>query len=221
VSEPGEQKFGFVAYAMERLFAVDAPYSANEIVVVLAVVRHMNARTLESWPSYPRLAKQTRLSTKTIERTLAKHCNESPAPLIERRWASHKTYTFRLVRDPEAFAKARDAQPKRPKRTRPTPPPRLKAPLIGPPPEPQRRRAADRARIVNKPYTMAKCRCGTLMVIRNGIATNYDGDAIHECRFVEAGKTESLTNTSDGPEAWSEPASVGTLAQIGLKVGCR
>src|SRR5689334_12637708 len=112
-----ESAFKPVRFVMDRLFALDAPYQPREIVVVLAIVRHMNAATGECFPAYKRISRQTRVSTRDITRILAQHCNYSPAPLLARAFESgRRSYTYKLVKDPEAFAAARDAAPDRRKR---------------------------------------------------------------------------------------------------------
>ena len=231
-------RFAFVRYAMDRLFAETSPYSATEIAVVLAIVRHMNAETLECWPSYPRISRQTRLSVKTIERTLRRHCEESPLPLLARSFKDHKSYSFNLVREPEAFAKARDAQPKRPRRSRRKPEPKLKEPLVASPrivPTAARKRLAASGKA--KDYTVGPCRCGVNVVTRKGITTNYIDDAVHTCRFTEsdqtncltcdpADQTKSLTNTGESEiepsrthcASAEQPDQTESLGQIGQKV---
>lgn len=112
-------EFHLVRFVMDRLFADSAPYNAREIAVVLAIVRHMDRVTRACFPAYDRISRQTRVSRRDISRILQRHCDESAAPLLARKFTKErKSYLYELVLNPEDFAKARDAQPKREKRPR-------------------------------------------------------------------------------------------------------
>ena len=94
----------------------------REMAVILAIVRHMDRGTRTCFPSYDRISRQTRVSRRDITRILQRHCDASPAPLLARRFTKErKSYLYELVLNPEDFARARDAQPKRPRRVRKAP----------------------------------------------------------------------------------------------------
>lgn len=189
-----------VRFVLDKLLALDAPYSPREIVTVLAIVRHMNPETRTCFPAYERISRQTRVSVRDIQRVLHRHCVESPLPLLSRKFVGDKrSYTYELVLNPEEFARVRDAQPKRERRRRKVTPqkPIRKAPQpIREPITARRRERLPRA---------CQCDCGA-SVVRfddgrvferdiNGIATINP----HICGL--SGRTNGPTNTSASESA--------------------
>lgn len=209
-----ERGGGMMARALDRLFAEGAPYEPNEIVVVIAIVRHLNSKTRQGFPGYGRLSDQTRLSKKTIERVLRRHCDESPAPIIARRFAgSRRSYTFEFVERPELFAIKRDALPKKPSRkSRPGAEKNFKK---------KKSQAVAEVSPVEAPSQCEtqyeRCQCGAHLAVVGGVRMNYVDDLPHDCRFSNSGKTESLwsgkthglTNTKAGDGA---PVMIGAIA---------
>src|SRR6516165_5688706 len=78
----GVSRFGRM---MERIFAEsDAPYTPSEKLVLIAIGRHFGDKD-SCWPTLARIAAQTGLSHRTVERLLKYHCEKSPRPLLARR----------------------------------------------------------------------------------------------------------------------------------------
>ena len=95
-------------HAMSKLLTANAPYHATERLIVLAIVRRMNTEGA-CWPSLADIARRTGLDRRTVSKRLNAHLN-GPAPLLKRQWVpEHRSPTYILVRDPGAFAEARDA----------------------------------------------------------------------------------------------------------------
>jgi len=201
-----------VRFAMDRLFKEDAPYSAIEIVVVIAVVRHMNRDRLKCWPSFERLHRQTRLSVRTVQRALRKHC-EGPLPLLKRNFGGAiKSYTYELVRDPAAFAAARP-EPRRRRRKattthRPAPKPTLVA----------------AAPITARNVWMGQCKCGMELQHKNadGVPRNFktlgplaEGE-VHACNWTRLaasrGEKTGFLREKAPPERTFSPFSERTLS---------
>jgi hypothetical protein len=109
-----------VAFALDRLFPKRgrAPYTTSERAVVLVIVRAMafdvSANAFNCFLSYPTIARWSGVSLASVKRALQKH-RDGPAPLIaasrpgRTRGYRHACYRFTLVRSPERFAVARDA----------------------------------------------------------------------------------------------------------------
>jgi len=189
---------------MDRLFAADAPYGPREIAVVLAIARHMDRATCSCFPAYERISRQTRVSVRDISRILTRHCQDSSAPLLARRFSGiRRSYTYELVRDPEAFAQARDAQPKPAKRPRKAGPTKNRAQTaiaVIPKIAPLASATRSRFRPDRKPW-MGECTCGAsiarwddgrIFVMVGGIVTTE----MHTCP-VNTGMPNGPTNTSD------------------------
>lgn len=193
-----DSEFHPVRFAMDKLFALDAPYQPREIVVVLAIVRHMNAATRSCFPAYDRIARQTRVSRRDISRILERHCQESPKPLLARRFeGTRKSYTYELVLDPDGFAVARDAQPKRPKRVRKVAPKKKGGVLVVPATKRALPSPVVQARRVraDRPHLM-QCNCGAAIAQwPDGRVHNMVGITLTTEDHICAGVPNGLTNT--------------------------
>ena len=94
--------------ALRRLFVPNAPYRPLERLVVLAIIARMSKKRTVAWPSIADIAKRTGMGPRTVSRWLTRHL-DGPAPLLARSWKTgRRTPLYELVRDPEAFAAARD-----------------------------------------------------------------------------------------------------------------
>jgi hypothetical protein len=110
-----------LVFALDRLFPKRgrAPYTPTERLVVLVIIRAMSfdvsVTAFNCFLSYPTIARWSGVSLASVKRALQKH-GDGPAPLIARskpgftRGHRHACYRFTLVRSPERFATARDAE---------------------------------------------------------------------------------------------------------------
>ena len=106
--EPTPDRSTPMLYGMRKLFAAEAPYRPLDRLIVFAVVVRMNTFGI-CWPSLADISKRTALSKRTVTKFLGVHLN-GPAPLLARSWVpGRRSPTYTLVRDPIAFAAARDS----------------------------------------------------------------------------------------------------------------
>jgi hypothetical protein len=114
-----------VSFALDKLTADGALYSAAERFMVLVIVRAMKEDKGEfsCFLSLPTIARRSGVSVRTAERLLERHC-KVPAPLLARSYPGttrghvHRCARFTLVRNPEAFAQNRDHAVHHPRRER-------------------------------------------------------------------------------------------------------
>ena len=103
-----EQSLTPLFHVMSKLLTANARYHPTERLIVLAIVQRMSREGV-CWPSLADIARRTGLDRRTVTKWLSRHLR-GPGPLLARTWVpEHKSPTYSLVRDPVAFAKARDA----------------------------------------------------------------------------------------------------------------
>ena len=103
-------------YVRKLVLREKSPYSPAQRLVCLAIADRMSRDDRDKWVAFmglPDLAKRTGYSVKTISRSIDALKN-SPEPLFRiylggvTRGITHNCYGFELVRNPKAFAEARD-----------------------------------------------------------------------------------------------------------------
>ena len=103
-------------YVRKLVLREKSPYSSTQRLVCLAIADRMSRDDQDKWVAFmglPDLAKRTGYSVKTISRSIDALKN-SPEPLFRiylggvTRGIAHSCYGFELVRNPKAFAEARD-----------------------------------------------------------------------------------------------------------------